>query len=88
MPPALSGTGTVDRRFSRAPIPVNDDQNARVTVPHERRGSPVFPRFDTHPWGSERARPATAVRAESGPTVRLSRAAERAILKRDGHAKE
>ena len=32
--------------------------------------------------------PATALRDASGPTVRLSRAAERAILKRDGHAKE
>ena len=35
-----------------------------------------------------RNRPATAVRAESGPTPRLSRAAERAMIKRHGPTQE
>ena len=73
--PGPFGTGDGDRRFSRAPIPVNDDRNAMVTVPHERRGSPVFPRSDTHRCRSEHDRPATALRIESGPTPRFSGAA-------------
>jgi len=33
-------------------------------------------------------RPASVFRAEGGPTPRLSRAAERAVMKRHGDAKE
>ena len=36
----------------------------------------------------EPVRPATALGVESGPTPRLSRAAERAMIKRHGHVKE
>ena len=77
--PGPFGTGDGDRRFSRAPIPVNDDRNAMVTVPHERRGSPVFPRSDIHRCRSEHDRPATALRIEIGPTQSVSCAAGRRL---------
>jgi len=48
----VSGMGVMDRRFSRASIPMSGDRCALVRVRHGRHGSPVFPRIDTHAWGS------------------------------------
>ena len=44
------GMGVMDRRFSRASIPMSGDRCALVRVRHGRHGSPVFPRIDTHEW--------------------------------------
>ena len=45
-----SGMGVMDRRFSRASIPMKGDRCALVRVRHGRHGSPVFPRSATHAW--------------------------------------
>ena len=51
----VSGMGVMDRRFSRAPIPMSGDRCALVRVRHGRHGSPVFPRSDTDEGSSVRA---------------------------------
>ena len=66
--------GVMDRRFSRAPIPMSGDRCALVRV--RQRGTSVCDR------------PASVFRDEGGPTPRLSRAAERVVMQRHGNAKE
>jgi len=51
----VSGMGVMDRRFSRASIPMKGDRCAMVTIRHGRHGSPVFPRSDTDEGRSVRA---------------------------------
>ena len=50
----------MDRRFSRASIPMSGDRYALVRVRHGRHGSPVFPRIDTHEGRSVRDSPCPA----------------------------
>ena len=55
------GMGVMDRRFSRAPIPMKGDRYALVAVRHE--GTSVCDR------------PASVFRGEGGPTIRVRCAA-------------
>ena len=70
----VSGKGVMDRRFSRAPLPMSGDRCALVAV--RQRETSVYDR------------PASVFRDEGGPTMALSRAAERATIKRYRHIKE